>query len=505
VKISRQSQCPRRGGRFTASVCAAVAAAAVAAPARAYDPATTHAGLTQRAALASSLHRVLAHRMGRPLGLFEPIALDRGGLNPVEARVLGGRLDALDPAGGYRPGPDGTAPALGWVVAGSVIAVTPAERGQNLFYDPSRGNGLTQAGGLFQTGYALRMLFASNGGLRGAATGTTFNLTGRPSTEWLLAPDNDVGLRVFYDQLEAAGTAPAPRARATALARALLALGGALAIVEDAGDPAHVRNDFRGAFLTAGSGPFDRGSAYERFVAETYGQSGVPAPGSPVDRPNALAYITAGDAQGLADRTQRRFFSDGTVPADVVVDRETTPAEVMQDARQSLPYGLPSVPRLDLTALGDVHYAYARAEPRAPGAGLPPQRRRLLAYLRVPGRVKFFLDSAVYRDTAQTLLPEIGGYAAGLIDHLFRAEIHLQVTDGTATVSVSGQRGALQRGEIRLYADDAAGNRRPFATLPAGGTPGSVSVPAGARRIAAVLRGADDAGELVSVAETSLP
>ena len=305
---------------------------------------------------------MLAHRLARPLGLFEPIALDRARLNPVEARVLGGRLDALDPAGGYRPGADGGTSALGWVIAGTVIAGTPAERGQNFFYDPSRGNGLSNAEGLFQTGYGLRMLFTSGGGLRGAATGTTFNLTGRPSTEWLLAPDNDVGLRVFYDQLEATGTAADPHARATALARALLALGGTLAVLEDAGDPAHVRNDFSGAYMRAGGGsPFDRGSSYERFVAETFGQSGVPAPATPVNRPNVLAYITAADAQGLADRTQRRFFSDGTLPSDVIVDRETTPAEVLRDARDALPYGLPTVPRLDLAAIGDIHYAYAPA------------------------------------------------------------------------------------------------------------------------------------------------
>src|SRR5580704_12746296 len=157
----------------------------VAMPARAYDPATTHAGLTEQAVLASELHRVLAHRLSRPLGLFEPIVLNRGDLDPTTARVLGGRLDALDPAGGYRPGADGAAPALAWVVAGAVIAETPAERGKNLFFDPSRGNGLAEAGGTFQIGHDLRMLFAEGGGLRGAATGTTFNLTGRPSPEWL--------------------------------------------------------------------------------------------------------------------------------------------------------------------------------------------------------------------------------------------------------------------------------------------------------------------------------
>jgi hypothetical protein len=475
--------------------------------ARAYDPATTQAGLTEQAVLASDLHRVLAQRLARPLGLFEPILLDRADLDPTVARLLGGRLDALDPAGGYRPGPDGAAPALAWVVAGTVIAGTPADRGQNFFYDPARGNGLTQAGGLFQFGHDLRMLFSEGGGIRGASTGTTFNLTGRPSTEWLLAPENDVGLKAFYDGLEAATIAERPGPRATALARALLALGGTLAVLEDAGDPANVRNDFRTAYLDdGGASVFDRGSRFERYVADAFGQSGIPAPAPPVSRPNVLAYITAADRQGLADRTQRRFFSDGTVPASVAVDRLTTPAEVMHDARESLPYASPGVPHLDhLAGMGDVHYAYAPAEPQAAketGQESPSaHERRLFAYLRVPGKVRFFLDQAVYRDTARTLLPEIGGYAAGLIDFLFRAEIHLDVKSGSVAVSVTGAHGSVRNGEVRLYVEDASGHRGAFTSVPASTTPATLTLPAGARRIAAVLRGEDEGGELVAVAE----
>jgi hypothetical protein len=467
-------------------------------PARAYDPSTTHAGLTEQAVLASELHRVLAHRLSRPLGLFEPIVLNRGDLDPTIGRVLGGRLDALDPAGGYRPDPDGAASALAWVVAGTVIAETPAERAQNLFFDPSRGTGLTQAGGAFQLGHEVRMLFAEGGGLRAAATGTTFNLTGRPSPEWLMAPDNDVGLKAFYDGLEQATVAERPGPRATGLARALLALGGTLAVLEDAGDPAHVRNDFRGAYMVdGGSSVFDRGSPFERYVAETFGQAGVPAAGRPVNRPTVMAYITAADRQGLADRTQRRFFSDGTLPEPVVVDRLTTGAEVMHDARESLPYALPSVPHLDLAAMGDIHYAYASPEPGGPAAN----KRRLLAYLRVPGRVKFFLDRAVYRDSARALLPEIGAYAAGLVDHLFRADIHLDIKSGSVAVSVTDARGTVRKGEVRLYADDATGHRTAFASVSSSATSSTLTIPAGARRIAAVLRGEDDAGELVAVAE----
>ncbi len=484
-----------------------VASIFVASPAQAYDPATTHAGLTERAVLASELHRALAHRLSKPLGLFEPVVLRRGDIEGSEARTLEGRLDALDPAGGYRPGPDGVAPALAWIVAGAVIAETPAERGQNLFFDPARGNGLAQAGGLFEIEHALRMLF-DTGGLRGAATGTNFNLTGRPSTEWLVAPDNDVGLKEFYDQLETAITGELPGPRGTALARALLALGGTLAILEDMGEPAHVRNDFRGAYLAVGgSSPFDRGSPFERYVAETFGRTGVPAAGAPVRRPTTMAYFSAADRQGLADRTQRRFFSDGTLPEDGIVDQDTTGADVMRDARESLPYALPALPRLDLRGLGDTRYVYASAEaepsataPQGP-AEAPVKRRRLLAYLRVPGRVRFFLDGAVYTDTARALLPEIGAYGAGLVDHLFRAEIRLEVTVDSVAVSIGGSRGGVRKGEVRLYAEDQAGRRRPFATAVPGSAPTRLTIPAGTRRIAAVLRGEDDAGELVAVAE----
>ncbi len=112
-----------------------------------------------------------------------------------------------------------------------------------------------------------------------------------------------------------------------------MAMGGVLAVLQDAGEPARVRNDFRGAFLrdslSGSPGPFNRGSAFERFVADSYGIAGVPAAGKPVDRPTVLAYFTAADSQGLADRTQRRFFSDGTLPEDGVVDRDTTSHEVL--------------------------------------------------------------------------------------------------------------------------------------------------------------------------------
>jgi hypothetical protein len=481
-------------------VALAVATAVTTPVARAYDFATTHAGLTERSVLASSLHRVLVRRLSRPLGLFEPITLRLGDLPAEKGKPLGARLDSLDPSAGYRPAPDGVSSALSWVVAGSVLAGTPAERAQNLFYDPSRGSGLSQAGGAGSIGYGLRLLVdEGGGGTRAFATGTSFNMTGRPSTEWLVAPENDVGLVAFHEGLEAAVAGDDPATRSNALVRALMALGGTLAVLQEAGDPAHVRNDFRGAYLGGGgASPFDRGSAFERFVSETYGRMGVPKAGTAVSRPTVMAFITAGDAQGLADRTQRRFFSDGTLPEDAIVDRDTSTADVMKDARLTVPYGLPRVPRLELSVLGKRRYAYAPAEA---GAASNARRRRLFAYERVPGRVRFLLDEGVYADSARALLPEIGAYGAGLIDHLFRVELRISTENGLATVAVTGARGKTHDGQLRLFAEDTAGHRRVLGSADASSDSLSAAIPAGTRRVAAVLRGQDDAGELVAVAE----
>ena len=185
------------------------------------------------------------------------------------------------------------------MIAGSVIASTPAERGQYFFYDPARGSGLSQSGGVASLGNTLGLLLDAGGGFRALFTGTLFNMTGRPSTEWLRAPENDVGLDAFHAGLEAAIAGDRPQRRATALARALLALGGVLTVLEDAGEPAHVRNDFRQSYLVSrGPSPFDRGSPFERFVSETYGRMGVPTAVTPVRRPTVTAFITAADGAG---------------------------------------------------------------------------------------------------------------------------------------------------------------------------------------------------------------
>jgi hypothetical protein len=485
-----------RIGPGALSIMLALAVAAPASPVLAWDPATTQAGLTERALLASSFHRLLAERLGRPLGALEPLALHSQLLPGDLRQTLWNRLAMLDPAGGYRPDADGVNTALAWVTAGSVLAETPPERGRNHFFQPGSGRGLDDADGLAGTLHAIRLSIDAGASLRDLATGTAFDMTGMPSLRWLTSPENDLSLQVYESQLALAVGASQPVEREAALTRALLALGGTLAVLEDAGEPAHVRNDFRASFLERqGPSGWDRGSRFERFVVNHYGRGGVPAPNKPVvSRPTLESFFTATDGQGLADRTARRFFSDGTVPEEIPVDAVTTPKQVVEAARASLRFALPTVTRLELRGPAKRRY-------------LMSEGRRTLAYLREPEGVRFFLDEAVFADSAAALLPEVASYAAGFIDHLLRGSAAFSFEGGNVTVKLDGIRGDKADGTFTLYAEDEAGRRRPLGGEASARaiTPGQeivMAVPPGTRRVAACFRGHDAGGLLLIVGET---
>jgi len=237
----------------------------------AWDAATTHAGLTARALDSSKFHAVLVHQLGRALGGFEPLKLAASALDADTFRGLKNRLDMLDLSGGYRPTPEGSATAVGWVKAGAVLAKTPPELGRQHFFEPSSQTGLSDGPGLSGTLHAARLTLGDGASFRDAATGRVFDLEGMPATAWLWSQENDLGLAAFFDNWALAVGAKSPLERDTALARSLLALGGVLSVLEDMGQPAYVRNDFRGEFDETGSG-------LENFVADRYGAVALPKP-----------------------------------------------------------------------------------------------------------------------------------------------------------------------------------------------------------------------------------
>ena len=460
-----------------------------ARPALAWDPASTHAGLTERALAASSFHATLAHQLGRALGSFEPLRIDLSTVEPDAGRSLKFRLESLDSAGGYRPNAEGFATASAWVRAGAVLAKTPPERGRHHFFEPGKRTGLDDGPGLSGTLHAARLTMDDGATVRDAATGQAFSLDGMPALDWLRSSQNDLGLTAFFENWTLAISAPQASQRETALVRSLLALGGILSVLQDAGQAAFVRNDFRGEFLA-----HDSGSAFERFVADRYGSVSLPPASPPIVRADLDSFFVASDGKGLAQTTQRRFFSPGTLPKDFRFQASQPLAELAREVNRTLKFVEPSVSTLELRQAGRTRYVVHE--------GL-----RVLAYRREADQVHFFLDEAVYADVARRWLPEVEGYAAGLVDHLLRAKLAIAVEEHRATLTVGGVSvlaGASTT--LRVFSEDAAGKRTELASqVLQGNAPMSFPLPKGACKVAAFARGQDRAGEFVAAAEARVP
>lgn len=424
---------------------------ALAGPAHAWDAATTHAGLTERAALASRLGAQLAAN-GRPLALWEPLKLQPA--DDEAGRTLAARLDRLDAAQGYAPD-HGRLPAIEWLVAGAVLEEVPPARARNHFYDPSTGRGLEQGG--FFSGLGLRFAAAEDGSgtVRGVFSGASFDGTGRSAIDWLSAADNDLSVARFLDARERATAAATADERDRALAEALLAAGGIAAVVEDAADPPYVRSDFRVALGQLGG-------RLDRLAARRYGRLAVPAPSGGAE---PIAHLI--DAvKRVAWRTRGRFFSEGSLPGAGA----TTPA----------------------VSAGDGAIGWASGEGVA----------HLARWERgSDGTVAWSLDERCLADYAERLLPEAARGGLTAIDFLFRGGLALE--DG----QVKNGPLALGRGTLILLADDEHGRRREL-------TRHEVSLAeAGARiaelpatpeaHLAVLFRGVDLAGEPIIISVES--
>jgi len=433
-----------------------LASIAASTPAFALE-ASTHAGLTEQAAFASGLHRRLAERLGRTMGLYEPLRLQlrTGGTSDGDAD-LKERLRQLDPEGGYTPEGDKQT-ALGWLVAGAVLESVPAARMRNHFFDPRDGRGLHQD----QEGALRTRIAAASSGIgtvRGVFTGANFDGTGRSALEWLEAPrnENDWGLRRFLDERERAGSAERRADRDDATARSLLAAGAVLRLLEGLGDPAMVRNDYREAFERQG-GPFGH------FLATRFGRLGIPEPSHVGTPTRLLDLFHSPSGRGLADRTQRRFFSPGTLPPSTV-------------------YAEPAGHLSDGYLVSDAVPALARV---------------------VPGGA--VLDERCHLAYAKLLLPEIGEYATSALDILFRGHLELRVRDGRLRAVVREL--PLGTGSLSWYVDDSDGkrqlvDRRAMESAGVGDVVLEAELPTRARRLTLVFRGRDGVGdELVIVEE----
>lgn len=469
--------------------------------AHAFEGGTTHAGITAEALLGSRLHAFLRREHGLSLGLFSRLKLSSSNMVKREARVLRHHLVRLDPTGGFRPDARGGLHAAGWVMAGSVLADVPSSTNRHHFYSPVLKKGLDQPNLLLGT--MTRFVATLEGGdtVRELFTATGFDLTGDSAPSWIKSPTNPRSADRFYAHLADSVSAESPRRRQHSLAMALMAMGDLLHVLQDMASPSHVRNDFvKGHMQRLGRSSFNRGAAFERYVASVYGQHGIPSyEGPAIQRARLAHYFSSPRWDGLADVTNLAHFSPGNLPAPVKVLRGADPKELHGRLAKRLPMSKPALPAFDLACAsrGVCH--------------LKGKLGAMAAYrIDRKGRLRFFLDRTCHASSAGHLLPLAIGYSAGLVDHLLRGRVTLERKGDDLKVLNLGA--PLKDARVTVLAQDAAGKRTrlvsPAAKLPAarGAVLASAKVTvAGATELIVLVRGKDSLGEpLVATARLAL-
>jgi len=478
--------------RWLMKIALAAGAALIATrpgPAPAWEPSTTHAGLTEQAALASALHARLAKQFGLSQGLFEPLTVP-----PADATSLFAVLRGHNPTHGYVPDGRGRLYAIGWLVAGAVVADGPLSHAGNHFFDPTSQKGLDDGTVRNNTQRRRRRRMVR-------AAGEDMDRQAIPAPDWVVHKDNPMGLDGFVGQYQKSVRARTAGERSRHLAGALVAAGAILHALQDMGSPSHVRDDYAAHLAQLGNDSLDLGSRFERLAALAYGRLGVPAPSRATHTADLRSYFTAEDRTGLADRTTMRWFSHSTLPQTRRLPRRLKPQTLDQLLVSSLRRPAPRpLPRLDL---------FAAAKPK--GARLIDDEGICVAgYRVVKSKLSWFLDDECMLEQIAVILPDVASYSAGLLDWLFRGELALAKKQGQLVATARGQ--GYGAGTVEFFWDDESGVRTSYgksaveataADSPLARTP---LPPKAAVRVTALFEGVDAAGQpLVATGTAKYP
>ena len=445
----------------------------------AWEATTTHAGLTEQAALHSHLHQRLRDQLGIERGLFSQLTVP-----PADAPELFKVLRTLNPTHGYVPDSRGRLLALGWLAAGSVVADGPPKHAANHFYDPERKAGLSDET-LRDDPDRLRH------GYNTRRAAEQIVRQGMSAIEWLTHEQNPMNLDGFIDQYAKAVSARTPAERSRHIAGSLLAAGALLHVLQDMGSPSHVRNDLAAHLQVVGNDQADVGSRFERLAALAYGRLSVPEGAASVSAPTLSAFFSTEKYEGLADRTAQSWFSRFTLPKTIRLAPGAGSSAIGEQLAKSLarPYPAP-LPRLDLDAA------------RSPSGGrlVNDQGVCLANYHLVEDRLMWSMDDQCAAEQIAVILPEVSAYSSGLLDYLYRGVIELRRDGGVWVAATAGAE--FGPGEVQIFWDDGRGVRESLSEkkkvekTAAGEVLATMSkLPRGAQAIAVLFRGTDQLGE----------
>jgi hypothetical protein len=432
--------------------------------AQAWEGATTHAGLAEQAATSSRLHdRLVA--LGFSLGLYEGLTVP-----PGDASGLVAILRQMPPTQGFVPDARGRQYAIHWLAAGAAIADVPPSHAVHHFFDPESKRGFSAPDLGSGQRWKMRLAGAFPPG------------SGMAAPDWVISDKNPLGLHGFLDQYEKAVTSTSAAERGRHMAGALVAAGAILHVLADAGVPSRVRSDAAAHFEDLDAGAPQFSSRLERIAALAYGRLGVPAPQRVVTRPR-IAEFFGGNAEqpGLATWTSSHWFSPGTLPYPI-------------DLRSS---AQPRVRRATPAPAGPISHIAAN---QAQGATLRSAGGTCLArYHADRDRVQFSIDDDCALEQLAIILPEVAAYSAGMLDHLLRGELLVDLRGDSAVIKA---RSSLGPGQYQLLVESADGTRKVVASGKTTSVAADVLVAEAhlasrGVRVVAVFRGVDAAGEPV--------
>jgi hypothetical protein len=473
----------RRARRLVA-LLALAAGVAAPAPAKAWDPSTTHLGMLERSALDSAMHLRWMESSLLRRGLFTALRLDPERLSPAMLRTLRLAVRAAHAASGAEvlggPGacPGASAPeaaragcvegekwettALGWLQLGVVVETVPTERLLHHFVDRTdpaaerwSDDDLPRA--------VLRGKHADAGGtLAARATGGAFEGSGRSAIAWLEDARDPWAPPALVEHLRRASLAATQAEREHHLVLALLCTGALLHVMQDLSVPAHARGDVTAMFLPLSEIQGDRGLPLQELARDEYGRGGLPVPvalsprpaeavqrGTP-RAPSLRAHVLGHESYaGLVQEAGRRFFSESSLPGARRVGAELDPQQAAAVV-------------LEGAVLDPVEREGARL------SGWPAERGYLvggnglpLAAYRVDedGLVRLWLDRRVYRVQMQQLIPIGVDAGRSVLDLVYAAWPAMTVDRPGRSVAITPG-AAWKSAMLRVLVEDGSGQRQ---------------------------------------------
>lgn len=420
---------------------------AVARPAAAWDPSTTHAGMTSRALTDSAVHLRWMEASELSRGLFTSLRIDPARLDPdLLRRIELAQRRAHADSGARGLGGPGACPgvsapastrtkcvdgdvwestAMGWVALGVIAEVTPRERILHHFVDLSDPSASTWTAKKVPRA-ALRAAQRRGGGPGTATlTGTAFRGGAASAVGWLDDPDDPWAPPAMFEHFRKASLLADPVARQHHLALGLIGMGALLHVVQDAAVPAHARGDVLAFLAPLSTTPGDRGLPLAEFARVMHGRTGLPTRLSLDPRDDAAVrgttvattlvdHIVAASGaafEGVAVTASSRFLSEGTLPEPQVLDPDldgVAAAEVL----------------LAGSGLADNELQGARLSPWPSSTGyvLSAKGRPLAAFSTdATAQTSVVLDRRVYRDQIGHLVPMAIDASRSIVDLVFPA------------------------------------------------------------------------------------